>query len=608
MIFGELSHSQDGLADHAIPRPCAAGDWSLRDPAHHAGLNGFRVEIGCGDRPRPGFIHVDPRPLPHVEVLGTLQDIPLPNGCADETFAAHVIEHVPEAELGQAIRELRRVLKPGGRVLLRGPDVLRQYGWFAEGGCDADALDLMIGGHQDHSENVHRSWHTAERVAELLHRHGFEGARILDPDRDDGWEAWDEYPEGRWATVDFLVEARKPVSARTRLTLSSWPHLCSLTHINERLIPHLDNHGYETTYHIGWEAPGVKQTYQESRILGPASQKLEDGDVWISHAVTVPPGKRMLKLAILPCDCTLMNRRLMECYNRECQAVATPSAPSAEILYRSGLDVPIDVIPNAVDCRVFRPDGAAADLPGEGTFRIFTHCYYQHRKGLDIILSAFVAAFSAADDVTLVLKDGGAYEEHRLAVERLVAEALSGQPNAPRIEMISGHVPETEMAAMLRAADCYVSASRIEGFGIPPLEALATGTPAIVPGFGGHTDFVDDRCGYVYPIAGMERVPEDFGTFHLFDPRGEWGIPDQQALAEAMRHAYENPAEAQAKGIAGREVALAYDWPKVLDAYSRWIAFRLEHGVEGEFDWRRPPRANRPAPSPPRVVAGGVAR
>jgi glycosyltransferase involved in cell wall biosynthesis len=259
-------------------------------------------------------------------------------------------------------------------------------------------------------------------------------------------------------------------------------------------------------------------------------------------------------------------------------------------LYRSGLDVPVDVIPNGVNCDVFRPDGPSAALPGEGTFRIFTHCYYQPRKGIDIILGAFLAAFSASDDVTLVLKDGGAYVEHRLAVERLVAETLDGARDAPRVEIISGHVPEEEMAAMLRSADCYVSASRIEGFGIPPLEALASGTPAIVPAFGGHTDFVDDRCGYVYPIAGMERVPEEFGNFHLFDPRGEWSIPDQDALAGAMRHAYEHPTELKTKGDAGRQVALPYDWPEVLHAYTRWIDFRLRHGSEGAFDWRRTDR------------------
>ena len=52
--------------------------------------------------------------------------LPLPDGVADLTLAMHMLYHVPDPS--QAVRELRRVTRPGGRVVigLNGPDHLRE--------------------------------------------------------------------------------------------------------------------------------------------------------------------------------------------------------------------------------------------------------------------------------------------------------------------------------------------------------------------------------------------------------------------------------------------------------------------------------------------------
>jgi glycosyltransferase involved in cell wall biosynthesis len=45
---------------------------------------------------------------------------------------------------------------------------------------------------------------------------------------------------------------------------------------------------------------------------------------------------------------------------------------------------------------------------------------------------------------------------------------------------ITGHVPEDELAALYSAAECLVFTSAYEGFGLPPLEAMACGTPCVM--------------------------------------------------------------------------------------------------------------------------------
>jgi SAM-dependent methyltransferase len=69
------------------------------------------------------------RTVPAVRVALTCADataLPLPDGAADLTLAPHMLYHVPEP--ARALRELRRVTRPGGRVVivLNGAGHLRQ--------------------------------------------------------------------------------------------------------------------------------------------------------------------------------------------------------------------------------------------------------------------------------------------------------------------------------------------------------------------------------------------------------------------------------------------------------------------------------------------------
>ncbi len=56
------------------------------------------------------------RTTAQVDVVGGAGAIPFKSGCADALLCSQVLEHVPEP--GTTLREIARVLKPGGRVLL----------------------------------------------------------------------------------------------------------------------------------------------------------------------------------------------------------------------------------------------------------------------------------------------------------------------------------------------------------------------------------------------------------------------------------------------------------------------------------------------------------
>ncbi len=103
-----------------VRAPLAA--W-LQAQASEAGT-GYRVlDVGCGVKPYYPFfaeraaeyVGVDVVENPAAELLGSVEALPVPDASFDVVLCTQVLEHCDDP--AQAVRELRRVLAPGGRVL-----------------------------------------------------------------------------------------------------------------------------------------------------------------------------------------------------------------------------------------------------------------------------------------------------------------------------------------------------------------------------------------------------------------------------------------------------------------------------------------------------------
>ena len=88
------------------------------------------VEFGSGNRRlRPDIVNIDLFPFPHVDAAADITRSPLADESVDFAILDSVVEHVPNPQ--QVVEEVRRVLRPGGKLLCINPFLFPYHGYPA---------------------------------------------------------------------------------------------------------------------------------------------------------------------------------------------------------------------------------------------------------------------------------------------------------------------------------------------------------------------------------------------------------------------------------------------------------------------------------------------
>ena len=107
------------------PRPAQAGQ-AVR-----------RLNWGCGGHTLPGWINSDNKEAPDINLSCDIRDgLPLDDGSMDYVVSIHALPEVPYDALVPVLRELRRVIKPGGVLRLALPDLLKGVDAYRRGDRD----------------------------------------------------------------------------------------------------------------------------------------------------------------------------------------------------------------------------------------------------------------------------------------------------------------------------------------------------------------------------------------------------------------------------------------------------------------------------------------
>jgi glycosyltransferase involved in cell wall biosynthesis len=245
-------------------------------------------------------------------------------------------------------------------------------------------------------------------------------------------------------------------------------------------------------------------------------------------------------------------------YRRSAHAaerILTDSTFSASEI-AAGYGIPesrITVAPLGVDAR-FVPDGSGP-LPDSVGDPYVLHVGDLHtRRNLGVVLEAVIAARRRGGDLArLALVTAGV--DRGLGAELSAAAMRAGAGDA-LIQL--GAVPEDTLHALYTHARALVYPSRYEGFGLPVLEAMATGTPVIASS-----------------AASIPEVVGDAGL--LLDPL------DVAAWTEAVTRVACSPELRRSLRAAGIARAAAFTWERTaritLDVYRQALEpVRPAHG------------------------------
>lgn len=192
-------------------------------------------------------------------------------------------------------------------------------------------------------------------------------------------------------------------------------------------------------------------------------------------------------------------------------------------------------LPSGIDRSYFQ-------LPLDATIFLFAFDFssYSARKNPEAVLKAFLKAFTGNENVLLLIKTVHGNKDP-LGMKSLLKLCKEN----PRIRILDQVLNRSEMYALTKLCDVFVSLHRCEGFGLNIFEAMAMEKPVIVTGYSANMDYTDDSNSFLVDYQ-LVPIDQDYGPYK----KGElWADPSIEHAAMQMRYVYENPEHAKEVGL-----------------------------------------------------------
>lgn len=246
--------------------------------------------------------------------------------------------------------------------------------------------------------------------------------------------------------------------------------------------------------------------------------------------------------------------------------IYVPSSWCMEVFAKAGVNT--EVIPLGYDDKVYKYKERYIKRDRDEAFTFIHYNAFNIRKGFLEVFKAFNKAFEKDEPVKMIFKTTLNQAPLPLSPEQY-----------PNIEVVTGACSDMELRDLLYRSDCMVFPSRGEGFGVPPLEAMATGIPAIVPNAHGISEYF--HPDYMYEAKVKGPCPAIYARYKNQDV-GNMVECDVDALAAQMRYVYEHQAEAMQKGKNASDYVKNWTFEKTAKKFSEVFEEWMEKDISAK--------------------------
>jgi hypothetical protein len=144
----------------------------------------LRLNLGCGHVPLDGYLNIDRRELPGVDIVAEAGQLPFEAGEVDEISSAHLLEHFPQEQLKRELLPYwKSLLKPGGLFRAIVPDAEAMIREYSNGRYPYYYMRQVFYGAQDYDGDFHHNMFIPSHLSALLTEAGFVDDRVIEAGR-----------------------------------------------------------------------------------------------------------------------------------------------------------------------------------------------------------------------------------------------------------------------------------------------------------------------------------------------------------------------------------------------------------------------------------------
>jgi hypothetical protein len=225
-----------------------------------------------------------------------------------------------------------------------------------------------------------------------------------------------------------------------------------------------------------------------------------------------------------------------------------PCKANKEAFERSGVSIPIHIVPMPVFADDYKDDVEPFEIPGVDPSEVtiyYNISQWSHKKGIDAAIRSYFLAFQNDESVLLVLKGYVGMQNQQgdaAKVAGAVQEIKQAMrlPKYPRVYITDTMMTEEGIKKLHKMGDCYLNLSRGEGWGIPPFEALLYGNELITTKNTAMEDWVNHETvawDYAYEVDSyldsVHNMPHP--DANLYTARENWFEPVVRSGADALQ-------------------------------------------------------------------------